>query len=62
LIDRIKKGEILKEEKKDEYASMIQNGVEVVDVKAVPSKEKVKIDRFGIPTPDADNRKSWDRI
>ena len=64
MIDRIKKGEILKEEveENDDYASIIQDGVEVVDVKAIPIKGKRKVDKFGIPAPDADNRNSWDKI
>jgi hypothetical protein len=61
-MDRIKKGEILKEEKIDnDYIGYIKDGVEVVDVKAIPLKKRT-VDKFGIPTPDADNRKSWDRI
>lgn len=57
LIERIKKGEILKEEQEeletDDYASKIRDGVEVVDVKAIPK---------GINAPEIDKRKSWDKI
>jgi hypothetical protein len=41
---------------KDDYASSIINGVEVVDVKAIPAP----LDKFGIPVPKS--RKTWDRI
>ena len=46
-----------KEKKKDkDYVGTIRDGVEVVDVKAVP----IKVDKFGIPVPP--NRKNWDKI
>ena len=64
MIDKIKKGEILKDDKKkddSDYASKIVDGVEVVDVKAIPAKDKNQnIDKFGIPIPE--NRKTWDKI
>jgi len=44
----------------DGYASKIINGVEVVDVKAIPKKEQLHLDKFGIPEPKT--RKTWDRI
>ena len=64
LMERIKKGEILVEEnepaREHDFASFIKDGVEVVDVKAIPKKEKLKLDKFGIPIPE--NRQTWDRI
>jgi len=55
-MERIKKGEILQEEEKEpeiqDYASKVQDGVEVVDVKAIP--------KSGIP--DIEKRKTWDKI
>ena len=44
--------------KENQYASKIIDGVEVVDVKAIP----IKVDKFGIPSPEADQRKTWDKI
>lgn len=60
LLERIRKKEILEDKKETEYASKIINGVEVVDVKAVPSKEKLSVDKFGIP--ESKERRTWDRI
>jgi hypothetical protein len=37
----------------DDYASKIKDGVEVVDVKAIPK---------GINAPEIEKRKSWDKI
>ncbi len=61
LIERLKKEEEKKKkEKKDkDYASIVKDGVEIVDGKVVP-KEKIKLDKFGIPIPK--NRKTWDKI
>lgn len=39
--------------KKETYASQIRDGVEVVDVKAIPK---------GINAPEIEKRKSWDKI
>lgn len=57
-MERIKKGEILKEEEEeeleiDQYASKFRDGVEVVDVKAVPK---------GLNAPEIEKRKTWDKI
>lgn len=62
LLERIRKKELAEEEKiaDNYYASKIIDGVEVVDVKAVPSKEKPKLDKFGIPEPN--ERRTWDKI
>jgi len=47
--------------KSDEYASIVRDGVEVVDVKVIPiEKDRVKLDKFGIPIPKS--RKTWDKI
>ena len=50
----------IKEEPKKEqdYKGTIVDGVEVVDVKAVPSREKKEVDKFGIPK----RRNDWDKI
>jgi len=45
--------------KTENYASRVIDGVEVVDVKAVP-KEKPVLNKFGIPEPR--ERRTWDRI
>lgn len=37
----------------NDYASKIRDGVEVVDVKAIPK---------GINAPEIEKRKSWDKI
>lgn len=45
----------------NEFTSMIKDGVEVVDVKVVPSeKDKVKLNKFGIP--ENKNRPTWNKI
>lgn len=50
----------VEEEKKvDDYTSVIIDGVEVIDAKAV-SKEKFQLDKFGIPITK--NRLNWDKI
>ena len=38
-------------EKKDDYIGEIRDGVEVIDVKAIPKKDKKidRVDKFGIP-------------
>jgi hypothetical protein len=44
-----------------EYASFIKDGVEVVDVKAIPKpNKKLSVDKFGIPI--SGNRSTWDKI
>jgi hypothetical protein len=62
--EHIIKEEPIVEEKEpisNEYASMIKDGVEVVDVKAIPkSKKIVNVDKFGIPM--STNRSTWDKI
>ena len=63
LIERIKKEDFEKKKKKEaeEYVpSIIIDGVEVIDAKAIPKKEKIKLDKFGIPIPE--NRRTWDKI
>jgi len=62
LIEEIKKGEILNEEKEEihKHHENIKDGVEIVDVKAIAKKKKTDIDKFGIPTPN--NRKTWDKM
>ena len=61
LIERIKKEDILKKEEKEEKSNyvplIIRDGVEVVDVKAIPKK---KTDKFGIP--ETGERLTWDKI
>jgi len=46
--------------KENDYASVIRDGVEVVDVKVVPKDEKITLDKFGIPIKGP--RKTWDKI
>ncbi|HRT03456.1 MAG TPA: hypothetical protein P5513_05910 [Candidatus Diapherotrites archaeon] len=41
------------------FASKIVNGVEVVDVKAIP-KDNPILNRFGIP--ETKERRTWDKI
>ena len=62
LLERIRRKEILEDSAKnsDNYASQIIDGVEVVDVKAIPKKEKIPLDKFGIPEPNG--RRTWDKI
>ena len=55
--------EKLSKEKEDMYASFIKDGVEVVDVKAIPKepeKEEPKHRKWGLP--ENKNRKTWDKI
>ena len=51
--------------KEDAYRSMIKDGVEVVDVKAIEKKFKKKpkgiVDKFGIPINPGEHR-NFDRI
>ena len=56
-MERIKKGEIVIEDEPitDEFASMIRDGVEVVDVKAIPKEGESGI-------PDIEERKTWDKV
>ncbi|MFW6310803.1 MAG: hypothetical protein ACOC1K_01055 [Nanoarchaeota archaeon] len=58
--EKIKKSQKDQEKKNNGYAGIIRDGVEVVDVKVVPNRDKPKLDKFGIPIPK--NRKSWDKI
>jgi hypothetical protein len=61
LLERIRKKEILEEKQEPaEYASRIIDGVEVVDVKAIPKKERISLDKFGIP--ELKERRTWDKI
>jgi len=52
---------IEKEEKKDDFIGTVKDGVEVVDVKIIPNKEKNKqvTDKFGIPVS---KNRDWDKI
>lgn len=62
MIERIRKKEVNIDPssgKTENYASQVIDGVEVVDVKAVP-KEKPVLNKFGIPEPR--ERRTWDRI
>ena len=67
MIERIKKEdkeEALKKEEKikeDDYVPLVvKDGVEVVDVKAVPVHKPPKLDKFGIPVKE--DRPTWDKI
>jgi hypothetical protein len=62
LIDRIKKEDSLKREaeKAEDYASVILDGVEIIDAKAIPKHDAQKLNKFGIPEPK--ERLSWDKI
>lgn len=65
-MEKLNKEEKEKKEDKnkdnDDFAGYIKDGVEVVDVKAVPrdKQEKPKVDKFGIPIPN--KRTTWDKI
>jgi len=62
-MEKIKKGEILNDEKEEinkNYEQTIKEGVEIVDVKAVLKKEKPVLDKFGIPIPKT--RSTWDKL
>lgn len=61
MIERIKNEDSEKKEAEEEFVtSVIIDGVEVIDAKAIYKKEKMKLDKFGIPVPE--NRRNWDRI
>ena len=58
---RRKELEKKKKKEAEEYVpSIIIDGVEVIDAKAIPKKEKIRLDKFGIPIPE--NRRTWDKI
>ena len=56
-MERIKKGEVVLEDSPpaNDFASMIHEGVEVVDVKAIPKEGDSGI-------PDIEERKTWDKV
>jgi len=50
------------EQSNDDFASVIRDGVEVVDVRIIPKDEinkKQTVDKFGIPDS---GRRNWDKI
>lgn len=53
--------EPIKEPLVNQYAGFIQNGVEVVDVKNPQQREKLKLDKFGIPVQPGEHA-NFDRI
>jgi len=48
-------------ELKDDYASYVMDGVEVIDAKAVPKKKVGQVDKFGIPINPGEHR-NFDKI
>ena len=63
LIERIKKEDSIKKEetkKEEAHIGNVIEGVEVINVKAVPKKEPLQLNKFGIPEPK--ERLTWDKI